>query len=249
MLLIKIGDVDYTEYVELGSLSRTQQLNNRSDTLKFSAFTKRPLEQQRIDVREYTRLTEDADSGDTEIFVEELFKESKKLIEGMEIRFGDGQRDDERNKIAHIDYQQNKITLERGLNFTFIRGTKVLLRFFAGEIRSITDKQEGKFYTDARIYSISCVDYKYRLDRENIQEIFINQYMREIMGRILYEFVATDSKLIINPFETPRTPSGVADPMTPDHDDRISGNYSMETSTNGAGIATRTTTIPTTDIF
>jgi hypothetical protein len=36
--------------------------------------------------------------------------------------------------------------------------------------------------------------------------------------------------------------------MTPDHDDRISGNYSMATSTDGAGKATRTKTIPTTDI-
>ncbi|MDR3169295.1 MAG: DUF4822 domain-containing protein [Candidatus Peribacteria bacterium] len=87
MLLVKIGDVDYTEYVKLPTLSRTQQLNNRSDTLKFSAFKNRPLEQQRIDIWEYTRLAQDADGGDIEIFVEELFTESKKLMKGMEIRF------------------------------------------------------------------------------------------------------------------------------------------------------------------
>jgi hypothetical protein len=82
-----------------------------------------------------------------------------------------------------------------------------LIRFFAGEVRSVSDKQEAKFYSDFRTYSVSCVDYKYRLDRENIQNIFLNQYMREILGMILWKFVARDSKEILDGFEEPRTPS------------------------------------------
>lgn len=80
-------------------------------------------------------------------------------------------------------------------------------------------------------YQISCVDYTVTFNRQVVVETYVSQYMREIVGRIVYEFCATDLQEDLDMFESPRTQGGVARPMQNNSTDRIQGNFSQETGT------------------
>lgn len=45
---------------------------------------------------------------------------------------------------------------------------------------------------------IQCSDYSELFDRQAVVETFTGMFFREILGRIIYEFVATDTKTIVD---------------------------------------------------
>lgn len=54
-------------------------------------------------------------------------------------------------------------------------------------------------------------------------------HIREIIGRLVYDFCANDSQLVLETFEAARTQSGVAEAMTDETTDRITGLKSQKT--------------------
>jgi hypothetical protein len=70
-----------------------------------------------VDIWEYTRLIQDTEESDLEISVEDSFEKTEKFCSGMELRFGDGQRDDVRNVIESVDFVHKKITLKQPIGY------------------------------------------------------------------------------------------------------------------------------------
>lgn len=62
MLYIGANGVDITGAVDRNSVQIVEQLNNRSNTARFSVTDLKVTEGQEIQIREYTTLREDANS-------------------------------------------------------------------------------------------------------------------------------------------------------------------------------------------
>lgn len=45
---------------------------------------------------------------------------------------------------------------------------------------------------------VQCSDYSELFDRQAVVETFDGMFFREILGRIIYEFVATDTKEVVD---------------------------------------------------
>lgn len=232
MLLIKVNNVDISRYYVAKSFSKTEQNNNRAHTAKMTVVDYRVIENQTVDIRDYTTLKIPA-TGDM-LYPEEMFEDSNKFIVWQKITIGDGGRDDYECEIAEVGTDYLRIT--NTLPTTIPQGEKVKIKVFGWILTTVDEEQFGKvcgWYE----YSVSMTDYKVFLDRENVQDSFLNMYSRELFGRILYFFCARDSSLVINDMQTPGTASGVALSMVNESTDRIQGTNCQKTGTNNGGTA------------
>ncbi len=59
------------------------------------------------------------------------------------------------------------------------------------------------------------------MNKKNVGDTYQNQYPREVVGRMMYDFVATDTSTVLDTFEAARTESGVARAMVDETTDRI----------------------------
>ena len=59
-------------------------------------------------------------------------------------------------------------------------------------------------------------------------------HVREIVGRMIYDFCAHDTEEILESFEAAWTQSGVGSAMADEATDRIVGLYAQKTGTSGA---------------
>lgn len=235
MLLIKLNNVDISRYYVAKSFSKTEQLNNRADTAKMVIIEQRVVENQMVDIREYTTMIQ-ASSWDT-IYPDEMFEESNKFIIWQKITLWDGERGDYECTISEV--WSDHIRVSQALQSIYPENTKIKIKVFGGIVTNVDEDQYGK-NCGGYEYSVSLTDYKVLLDRENVQDTFLNMYSRELFGRILYFFCARDSSLVINDMQTPGTASGTALPMISEPTDRIQGTNSQKTGTNNGGTATWT---------
>jgi len=246
MLLIRCQDVDITPHYISRSLSRKEQLNNRSNTASMRIVDYRIMENQSIDIREYVILTTATSITDTVLFVSDLHTESNKFLPGMELRLWDGIGTDIYAIIASIDTTNNTIILTGQIWFALAVQTKILVRFRWWVAINVWEDQYWK--CKGYEYQVSMCDYKKFMDRENVQDTFLNMYSRELFWRILYFFCARDSELLLDDFQTSRTQSWVALPTANETTDRIQWTNSQKTGISSAGTATRTKTITSKDV-
>lgn len=246
MLLIRCQDVDITQHYVSKSLSRKEQLNNRANTATMRIVDYRIQENQRVDIREYVTLVQPTSPTDTVLYVDQLYTDSNKFLPGMEIRLGDGIGTDVYATIASLDPDTNTIVLTGQIWVILARYTKILLRFWWGIVVNVSEDQYGK--CGGYEYNVSLTDYKKLLDRENVQETFLNMYSRELFGRVLYFFCARDSELTLDDFQTSRTAWGVALPTVNENTERIQGTNSQKTGTSNLWVATRTKTVTAKDV-
>lgn len=114
----------------------------------------------------------------------------------------------------------NTITLQEPVATTKPIRSFVGKKLFGGTIVSITERERSK--TKNYEQQVSCNDYSELFDRKSIVETYNDMFFREILGRIVYEFVANDEEKIIDGFESAWMNSGTGAVMTDDTDDRIS---------------------------
>jgi len=78
-------------------------------------------------------------------------------------------------------------------------------------------------------YNIELADYGKEFDKKNVVETYENMYPREIIGRMIHKFCATDKRKLLNEFDeiTGITPSGTARTPTLDTTDRITGTAAV----------------------
>ena len=68
---------------------------------------------------------------------------------------------------------------------------------------------------------MSVVDWTKIFDAKNIADTYVNQYSREMLGRVIYEYCANDSEQNLSLFESAWTQSGVGLAMANESTDRI----------------------------
>lgn len=51
-------------------------------------------------------------------------------------------------------------------------------------------------------YSLTATDWTKTFDQKNVVDTFLDQYPREVIGRVIHKFVATDSLLEVSDVET-----------------------------------------------
>lgn len=103
-------------------------------------------------------------------------------------------------------------------------------------------------FTGTFSYKVNATDWTKIFNAKNVVQTYADQYSREIFGRLIYEFIATDWQKNLDLFENSWTASGVALPMIVDASDRIQGTNSMKSGSTGAGTATWMKTISSVDL-
>ena len=141
--------------------------------------------------------------------------------------------------ISEVDPDTKKITFTT--NFTSDYPVKAYhgTIFFGGEIDRVNERRLSKTSDDIK-YDYSLLSYEKMMDRKVVIDTFIGQYIREIIGRIVYKFMAVDSSLDVFNFETPMTGSGLCTDTTNFTDQKISGNNSQKGICTGNGSRSKT---------
>lgn len=91
--------------------------------------------------------------------------------------------------------------------------------------------------SEVMVYSVSAVDYSKIFDQESITDTYVNQYPREIIGRVVYKSTADDATSDITDAEslTGWSVSGVARTPTLNTTNKIFKNNSINGGATGAG--------------
>ncbi len=237
MILITLNWIDITGNVEMNSVKITEQMNNRANTLSFSVTNKQVIEGQFVSVFEYFKLTTEALSGQNILEVDDIGEINQKYRAWDTILLWIWTVNERKFVIQSVDYTNKEITLTENLLITFPSESKWWRKMFSGNVLNAPEKEwtrwECVWQTER---DVSCSDFMKLFDRQVVVETFENQYVREIIWRIVYEFCANDSEVIIDDLQNARTAGGVALSMLPDSVDRIQGTYSQKSWTSGAGV-------------
>jgi hypothetical protein len=141
--------------------------------------------------------------------------------------------------INAVDPDNKKITFTT--NFTYDYPVKACHGsiFFGGSIDRISERRLSKSSDDIK-YDYSLLAYEKMMDRKVVIDSYIGQYLREIIGRIVYKFVPTDTALDVFTFESSLTGTGLCSDTTNFTTEKISGNNSQKGICTGNGTWTKT---------
>lgn len=235
MLKLYIQDVDVTAYIMPKTVSIKSQQNNRTNQLQFNINDYRVSENQSVELYDWSFAVTPITSDTVEVY--DIYDFQQKFRVGDVVYI-----DNEKRTIQSISWKTiklNKAVLTSKPVKTFI-GKKI----YGWTV--VSTKEIERSQTNNYEQQIKCNDYSELFDRQAVVETFDSMFFREILWRIVYEFVATDSSAIVDGFESAWTNGGTGAVMTDDSTDRIAGNYSQNTSMT-TGTATRTKTITSTD--
>ena len=220
---------------------------NRKNTASFSLIDQKIEQGKAVRIYETLDLTQSSSSGTDLLYVEDTYEDCGKFLAGDELIVDIRGAGEKKYTILAVDHSAKTVQLTTSLTATVTKGTNLVGRLiFGGVCMSNPDDEIGQ--TGSFEYQIKCVDWKTLYDRKAVVQQYQNMYAREILGRIVYFFCATDTSTSLETFEAAWTQSGVANAMADETTDRIVGTKSQKTSTSAAGTAKWTKTITSKDI-
>lgn len=241
---IYANNIDISASVEKNTVKINEQLNNRSNMCNFGILENNIDASTTIKVYEYFEITEQANSGQAVLKVDDTYDYYDVFVAGNEILLDFEWSLRQYVTILSVNHDTKEITLTTNLSVNIPAGTYGGRLVFAGTTERNPDDQ--LWYLNTFSYKVTAIDRKPTFDRKVVVETYQNQYMREIMGRIIYQFMANDDEVTLEDFEAAWTQGGVWLVMQDNSQDRIFWQRSQETGTNAAGTATWTKTLPST---
>jgi len=244
MLKILVNNTDITDRCVLDSLSINEQLQNRANTCNFESYQK-VVQNQLVEIWSGTTTTQSTLVTDTVINIYESFEYFERFRAGDEIVF-DVENTKIKRIIQSINHTNRTITLTSQIGFIFPIGTSLGKKVFAGVVLNAPEEEiTAGPGTPTLFYSVQCNDYNTLLDRKTIVDTYLNQYPKEVIGRAVYKFVASDKQVTLDLFESAWTQSGTANAMI----DETNTNYVIQglkcqkaSQTVGTGLYTKTIT-------
>lgn len=232
-LIVLVNNTDITAQVVRNSVRVTESLNNRSNQLAFSVQQLEVSEASLVEVWETIYLAASVTAGAFTLTLEDIYSTEQKIRVGDRwiVKVGTPQA----TEYIVASTSGNSVTFTTALP-TLTTADKIAKIVFAGVTLKNPDEEIG--VTGTFVYKLTAVDFSRILDAKIVAETFQDQWSREIIGRIVYEYCAPDAAVTLDRFESAWTPTGVARAMVNDGADRIDGAYSQATGTTGAGIAT-----------
>lgn len=245
MLHVLHNGTDITAAVEESSVRITEQGNNRRDTATFTSLMTPVTQGASVQIYERMVLRDSAASGQAVLKVKDTFEYEQKwrIGDAVKVDIGGVPRT---YRISAVDHVAKTVTLNANLPGTLGTETVIGRLKYAGVVLKNPDKEFG--HNAEFEYNVQVADWGTLFDRKNVVETFEDQYPREIIGRIIYEFCANDSETTLDNFESAWTEGGTAIAMSADTADRLQGTNSQSTGVTGAGTATWTKTITSTDL-
>lgn len=233
MYLILVDNVDVTSKVERKSLRIVEQLNNRRNTAQFRLLDDFDVEEhQKVEIYKYREV--ESISAATITLME---NENGEDHCGLENRFFEGQEvilnptgTTERINIASVGTLS--ITLESTPTVTVSKGSKVAVKIYGGTVNKIPDDDIGK--SNFLVKTVSCVDYSFIFNKENIVDTYEDMYPKEIISRIVHKFTSRDSEELISNCESGFTAWGNARPVAYDSEN-ITGSSSLKLGATNTG--------------
>ncbi len=238
MILVYSNNSDITADVAKNSVKINEQLNNRRNTLSFKTIAEKVSEWQTVEVFEWFELVSSV-SGSSVLFVDNTFEFEKKFRVWDEILLDIKWSNKNIVNITWIDHTAKTITVNK--NVTLPIRAKCGRKIFWWVVIRNPDKEI--WMTGTFEYRVTVNDWSSAFDRKVVVETFEDIYLREILGKTIYEFTANDTETVIDNFETPWTKSWVARVMIADSNDRIQGTNSMKAWTTWSGTAKWTKTV------
>lgn len=238
MLLFLVWWTDITEYYHVWSYRKNETLNNRTKTLSFRISEQWISEQSTIQVFEYTKTTQQTTSWNDTITVADLHTKTNKFREWQKIFVNIWQSSQRCYEIDTINTTNRTIKFTQNLTETIEVDSKIWHLDYSWIVIEAKQLQYKWWKLE---YDVSCVDTKNALDRKNVAQTYEDQYTREIMWRIIYEFVAVNSSQDIDTFSSLWTEWWTGNAPTAETDDVITGNQSMKvTCTTGTAYREKT---------
>lgn len=246
MLTIISATDDISDSYERGTMRITEQLNNRRHACMFSTVAQRIDEGKKVYIYDTMELRAPSTAGTDTLFPVDTYEFQQKYRAGDIIYVdinGAGQR---RYTIESVDHVDREIVLTQNLAANVTVAMLCGKRIFGGVSMKPSEEEVGNDNTF--IYSHSLQDWSVLFDLKNVATTFVNQYPREIFGRVLRSFVAFDSRLNIDAFDAAWTHGGTARAMLDETDDVIEGLEAQKTGVTGSGSATWTKALSTIDL-
>lgn len=246
MLLLYANNIDVTENLWKDTLKITEQLNNRVNTCSFRMDQLKISEGQSIEFFEYLSLTSQTNSWTAILNYDQDFEFSDKFRSGDEILINIKESDQIIVTIDSINHTAKTITLTANVAANVLKWAKIWRKIFWGT--TMKNPEEEIWCSGTFSYRVSVSDYSEAINRENVVDTFEDQYIREIVSRIVYRFTSEDFNEDLDLFESAWVHSWTARPMSDEWTDKIQWNYSQSTGILWVWVAKWTKTITSVDI-
>lgn len=246
MPLIIADNADVSASYERATLRITEQLNNRRKTASFRTIEQAVTEGTQVRIFDQLRLRTASSAGtDTLYFYDPLgiYSFTQKFRAGDRLYVGITEAGERRYTIESVNHTNGTIVLTENLAANVTMTTKVGKLRFGGLSMNPSEEEIGN--QNSFLYSQKLNDYSALFDLKNVVTTFVDQYPREIAGRILKLSVAVDSLLDLHEFDDAWTEGGTGRVMLDESTDVVDGDFAQKTGVTGAGTATWTATIPT----
>lgn len=246
MFLILANEIDISWSVAYNTIKITEQLNNRVDTCQFQTNEEKVDQWSSIEVFEYLKATKESTIWTKILFFDEDFETSQKYRVWEKMFINIRETEEFFWVIDSINFTTKEITLVENIPFTVPVWAKFWQIIFAWVVMKNPETEIRN--SEVLLYKVTASDYSSAINRKVVVDTFDDQYVREILSRIFYKFVAQTFEADLDLFESPWTESWVARAMTANTDDKIQGNSSMQTGATAGWTATWTQTISSVDL-
>lgn len=199
MLKVYVNGADITNSVEYGSIQTTEQLNNRRNTARFRVIDTTVEEAQLVKIFKGSAISP-VSAGASSVTIDDTFETSGFYFPGKEIRIGYGTASEEVKTVLSVNYTAKTVTFTSALRSSHSSGDLIGEEVFAGV--TLKNPQESIGKSDVSSFQVDAADFSSLLDQKNVVDTFADMYAREIIGRIVYQFAADDSRLDLNDCET-----------------------------------------------
>lgn len=248
MILIYDNTTDVTTALKQGSLQITEAMGSRRNTASFRTIGVKIDHGHSVRIYETLELRQSSSSGTAVLYVVDTYQDSQKWKANDVILVdiqGAGER---RYTILSVDHDARTVTLTTNLAANLTKGThKVGRLIFGGVTLNVPDEEIGPL-TGVFEYGVKCADWSNLYDRKLVTAQFEDKYPREILGRVVYGFCATDTSVDLETFEAAWTQSGQGNAMADETTDRLQGSKAQKTSTSGSGTGVWTKTLASTSL-
>jgi len=199
--LIKVfkNGTDITQYVERDSISIDDTLNNQANTASFVVNAYSVSEGNEIEIWEGFFLRQDSAISTNILYVNDTFAYTSKFRVN-DIIYLDINNTHVKAVISAIDTSLNTITIATSLSAGLSAGVACGRKIFAGMVLENPDEELGNSGTFR--YQVNVSDYSRRFDAKNVVAVYEDMYSREVIGRIIYKYVANDSEVTLDNFES-----------------------------------------------
>ena len=237
-ILIVCNNQDVSDFLEWNTLTKDEALNNNKNTCSFTLVNKRLEDNSEVLIYDYVQNIVPITAGQNYMYVNDTYQFEQKYVAGGKM-FIDILGIHRKMTILSVDPTSNKIIFTT--NFAQNLPVKVYcgLIYFWGTIAPYTETRLNKNSDDTR-FEYNLFGFEKLMDKKTVIDGYITQYTREIMWRIVYKFIATDTALDVFTFETALTGTGLCSNTTNYWTEKIAGNYSQKAICTGNGSWSKT---------